>query len=104
MVVIEWPERARRKPKTKYWALDLASNITFWIWFDAASGAGAFERDYQELRRRSGSGRTMKDAGGVASIITPRCASQPTASGPERETIPPSGPRAAPARMPQKLP
>jgi len=90
--LIEWPEG--EKEPTKYWLSTLPSNIAFRDLVDAASCAGASSATIKSSSKRSGSG-IMKDADGAASIITPRCASQPMVPGLERETIPPSGPRPA---------
>jgi hypothetical protein len=56
----------------------LPSSIALRDLVDAAKLRWRIDRDYQMLKQE-GSG-IMKDADGVASIITPRCASQPTVS------------------------
>ena len=76
-LLIEWPEG--EKEPSKYWLSTLPSSIAFRDLVDAAKLRWRIERDYQELKQEVGLG-TLKDAGGAASIITPRCASQPTDS------------------------
>jgi hypothetical protein len=60
-------------------ALDLARTDRLPGWSISPSCAGASSATIRNSSRRSGSA-TMKGAAGVASIITPRCASPPTAS------------------------
>jgi hypothetical protein len=76
-LLIEWPEG--EAAPTKYWLSTLPANISYRELVDFAKLRWRIERDYQELKQESGL-RTMKGAGGAASIITPRCASQPTDS------------------------
>jgi SRSO17 transposase len=86
-LLIEWPEG--EKEPTRYWLSTLPSSITFRDLVDAAKLRWRIERDYQELKREVGLGH-YEDAGGVASIIMPRCASQPTDSwSPKRRRFPP---------------
>src|SRR5216684_1075187 len=99
-LLIEWPEG--EKEPTKYWLSTLPSSIAFRDLVDAAKLRWRIERDYRSSRRKSGSG-TMKDAAGVAFIITPRCASQPTDSWspkgrrfPPQDLVPPRGSRNLP--------
>jgi len=67
------------KEPTKYWLSTLRATLHSANLVDAAKLRWRIERDYQELKQEVGLG-IMKDAGGEASIITPRCASQPTDS------------------------
>ena len=86
-LLIEWPE-GEAEP-TKYWLSTLPANVSFRQLVDFAKLRWRVERDYLELSRRSGLG-TSKAAAGAASIITPRCVSQPTASwSPRGRRFPP---------------
>jgi len=76
-LLIEWPED--EDAPTKYWLSTLPENISFRRLVDTAKLRGALSATIKSSNRRSGSG-TMRGADGVASTITPRCASRPTDS------------------------
>lgn len=95
-LLIEWPE-GEAEP-TKYWLSTLPEDSSS-IW---PSCAGALSATIRSSSRRSGSVIT-KGAAGVASIITQRCASRPTASSsPNRRRFPPQD--LVPPRQSRSLP
>jgi SRSO17 transposase len=75
--LIEWPQG--EAAPTKYWLATLPEEISFRRLVDLAKLRWRIERDYQELKQEVGS-ITTRGADGGASIITRRCASQPTDS------------------------
>jgi len=78
-LLVELPEG--EAAPTKYWLSTLPANISFRQLVDFAKLRWHVERDYQELKQEVGLGTLdRKGAGGAASIITPRCASQLTDS------------------------
>jgi SRSO17 transposase len=86
-LLISGPRARRSRPGTGSPPCRAASHSE--IWSTPPSCAGASSAIIRSSSRRSGSG-IMKDAGGVASIIMPRCASQPTDSwSPKRRRFPP---------------
>jgi len=93
-LLIEWPE-GEDEP-TKYWLSTLAKNIPFHDLVDAAKLRWRIERDYQELKQEVGlghfEGRSWRGFHHHATL----CIAAYGFLISERETIPPSGPRAAP--------
>jgi SRSO17 transposase len=75
-LLIEWPEDETEP--TKYWLSTLPERISFRRLVDLAKLRWRIERDYQDLKQEVGLGHY--EGRGWASIITPRCASPPTAS------------------------
>jgi SRSO17 transposase len=76
-LLIEWPP-GENQP-TNYWLSNLAEDIAFERLVDLAKMRWRIERDYQELKQEMGLGH-YEGRGWRGFIITPRCASQPTAS------------------------
>ena len=97
-LLIEWP-KAEKEP-TKYWLSTLPYDITFERLVDLAKLRWRIERDYQELKQELGlghfEGRSWRGFHHHASL----CIAAYGFLISERETIPPSAPRAA-ARIPQ---
>jgi SRSO17 transposase len=97
-LLIEWPE-GQDEP-TKYWLSTLAKNIAFRALVDIAKMRWRIERDYQELKQEVGlghyEGRGWRGFHHHATL----CIAVYGFLISERETIPPSGPRAA-AILPQ---
>ena len=76
-LLVEWPTE-EEKP-TKFWLATLPENVAFDRFVALAKLRWRIERDYQELKRSSGSG-TLRDEVGEASITMPPFASPPTPS------------------------
>lgn len=97
-LLIEWPKG--EKEPTKYWLSTLAHDITFERMVDLAKLRWRIERDYQELKQELGlghfEGRGWRGFHHHATL----CIAAYGFLISERETIPPSGPRAA-AGLPQ---
>jgi hypothetical protein len=74
-LLIEWPEG--EGAPTKYWLSKLPSNVSFRRLVDFAKLRWRIERDDQELKQEVGLGHFRRARVAPASIITPRCASQP---------------------------
>ena len=92
-LLIEWPE-GEREP-TKYWLATLPEDIAFAALVDLAKLRWRIERDYQELKQELGlghyEGRGWRGFHHHATL----CIAAYGFLISERETIPPSGPRAA---------
>src|SRR5579872_3820142 len=92
-LLIEWP-RGEKEP-TKYWLSTLPVDITFERLVDLAKLRWRIERDYQELKQELGlghfEGRGWRGFHHHATL----CIAAYGFLVSERETIPPSGPRAA---------
>ena len=97
-LLIEWPEG--EKEPTKYWLSSLPSSITFRDLVDAAKLRWRIERDYQELKQEVGLGHYEGRGWRGFHHHATMCIAAYGFLVSERETIPPSGPRAA-ARLPQ---
>jgi SRSO17 transposase len=97
-LLIEWPEG--EKEPTKYWLSTLPSSITFRDLVDAAKLRWRIERDYQELKQEVGLGHYEGRGWRGFHHHATMCIAAYGFLVSERETIPPSGPRAA-ARLPQ---
>jgi SRSO17 transposase len=97
-LLIEWPE-GEREP-TRYWLSTLPNSTAFRDLVDAAKLRWRIERDYQELKQEVGlghyEGRGWRGFHHHATL----CIAAYGFLISERETIPPSGPRAA-ALLPQ---
>jgi len=97
-LLIEWPQ-GQDEP-TKYWLSTLAKNISFRALVDIAKMRWRIERDYQELKQEVGlghyEGRGWRGFHHHATL----CIAAYGFLISERETIPPSGSRAA-ALFPQ---
>jgi len=97
-LLIEWPEG--EKQPTKYWLSTLPHDITFKRLVDLAKLRWRIERDYQELKQELGlghfEGRSWRGFHHHATL----CIAAYGFLVSERETIPPSAPRAA-ARLTQ---
>ena len=97
-LLIEWPKG--EKEPTKYWLSTLPENITFERLVDLAKLRWRIERDYQELKQELGlghfEGRGWRGFHHHATL----CIAAYGFLISERETIPPSAPRAA-AWLPQ---
>ena len=97
-LLIEWPKGAEEP--TKYWLSTLAQDITFERLVDLAKLRWRIERDYQELKQELGlghyEGRGWRGFHHHATL----CIAAYGFLISERETIPPSGPRAT-TRLPQ---
>ena len=92
-LLIEWPKS--EKEPTKYWLSTLPHDITFERMVDLAKLRWRIERDYQELKQELGlghfEGRGWRGFHHHATL----CIAAYGFLISERETIPPSGPRAA---------
>ena len=92
-LLIEWPEG--EKQPTKYWLSTLPHDITFKRLVDLAKLRWRIERDYQELKQELGlghfEGRSWRGFHHHATL----CIAAYGFLISERETIPPSAPRAA---------
>src|SRR5207302_6022006 len=97
-LLIEWPKG--EKEPTKYWLSTLPEDIAFERLVDLAKLRWRIERDYQELKQELGlghfEGRGWRGFHHHATL----CIAAYGFLISERETIPPSAPRAA-ARLPQ---
>jgi SRSO17 transposase len=97
-LLIEWPDG--EKEPTKYWFANLPETISFAELVDLAKLRWRIERDYQELKQELGlghyEGRGWRGFHHHATL----CIAAYGFLISERETIPPSGPRAA-AKLPQ---
>ncbi|MGH8623288.1 MAG: IS701 family transposase [Burkholderiales bacterium] len=97
-LLIEWPKG--EKEPTKYWLSTLPENVTFERLVDLAKLRWRIERDYQELKQELGlghfEGRGWRGFHHHATL----CIAAYGFLISERETIPPSAPRAA-AWLPQ---
>jgi len=97
-LLIEWPEG--EKEPTKYWFATLPETISFAELVDLAKLRWRIERDYQELKQELGlghyEGRGWRGFHHHATL----CIAAYGFLISEKETIPPSGPRAA-AKLPQ---
>jgi hypothetical protein len=71
------PQSRPRPPPTKYWLTTVDPNMPLRRLVDLAKMPRRVDRDYEDLKQEIGSG-IMRAAAGRASIITERCASQPT--------------------------
>ncbi|TSD82734.1 transposase [Mycobacterium sp. KBS0706] len=76
-LLVEWPEDEAEP--TKYWLSTLPADIPFAELVDLTKLRWRIERDYQDLKQELGLGH-YEGRGWLASIITPRSASPPTAS------------------------
>jgi len=96
-LLIEWPEG--EKEPTKYWLATLPETMPFAEFVDLAKLRWRIERDYQELKQELGlghyEGRGWRGFHHHATL----CIAAYGFLISERETIPPSGPRAA-AKLP----
>jgi SRSO17 transposase len=101
-LLIEWPKG--EKEPTKYWLSTLPADITFERLVDQAKLRWRIERDYQELKQELGlghfEGRSWRGFHHHATM----CVAAYGFLISERETIPPSRPRAAPWRATLELP
>jgi SRSO17 transposase len=101
-LLIEWPP-GESEP-TNYWLSNLADDITFERLVDLAKLRWRIERDYQELKQEIGlghyEGRGWRGFHHHATL----CIAAYGFLVSERETIPPSGPRAATQRSTSLLP
>lgn len=101
-LLIEWPEGAAEP--TKYWLATLPADVAFAELVDLAKLRWRIERDYQELKQELGlghyEGRGWRGFHHHATL----CIMAYGFLISERETIPPSGPRAAPRFQKPPLP
>jgi len=79
---------AEAKPSRPNIGCRRSANISFRQLVDFAKLRWRIEADYQELKQEVGLGH-YEGADGAASIITPRCASQPRLPDLREEMIPP---------------
>ena len=91
-LLIEWPEG--EKEPTKYWLSTLPSRIAFCDLVDAAKLRWRIERDYQELKQEVGLGHYEGRGWRGFHHHATMCIAAYGFLVSERETIPPSGPRA----------
>jgi SRSO17 transposase len=92
-LLIEWPDG--EEAPTKYWLSTLAKNITFRDLVDTAKLRWRIERDYQELKQEVGLGHFEGRGWLGFHHHATLCIAAYGFLISERETIPPSGPRAA---------
>ena len=101
-LLIEWPKD--EKEPTKYWLSTLEPDIAFERLVDLAKLRWRIERDYQDLKQEVGlghfEGRSWRGFHHHATL----CIAAYGFLISERETIPPSGPRAARGRQKSQLP
>src|SRR6202045_2790067 len=93
-LLIEWPEG--EAAPTKYWLSTLPANVSFRQLVDFAKLRWRIERDYQELKQEVGLGHFEGRGWRGFHHHATMCIAAYGFLISERETIPPSGPRAAP--------